>query len=239
MMMRATARERKGDSGGQLSPGFDSPGAGGLADTISSSSPLCHHRNPTNSDSHTDSEKSVILHALDAMLSPPSSPHTGKFSMPPRLRQKMRLLPMYQSPGGPASEMYSLRTGTMCLCAEARWSGGQVLGSTWTIRISKTERILVRYTSSSGWSFDPEEDAGERWRRDGVKAGRGMRSQGRPDADCELFSRVLHKGAMGLPGPDAAWRTHKVSWNYPGAEIYIRARHHCLFWPGPLYQPCS
>ncbi|CAJ1070941.1 hypothetical protein NQZ68_014492 [Xyrichtys novacula] len=34
------------------------------------------------------------------------------------------------------------------------------------------------------------------------------------------FSWVLHKGAMGLPGPDAAWRTHKLSWNYPGAEIY-------------------
>lgn len=25
---------------------------------------------------------------------------------------------------------------------------------------------------------------------------------------------------MGLPGPDAASRTHKLSWNYPGAEIY-------------------
>lgn len=34
------------------------------------------------------------------------------------------------------------------------------------------------------------------------------------------FSWVLHKGAMGLPGPDAASRTHKLSWNYPGAEIY-------------------
>lgn len=34
------------------------------------------------------------------------------------------------------------------------------------------------------------------------------------------FSRVLHKGAMGLLGPDAAWRTHKLNRNYPGAEIY-------------------
>lgn len=34
------------------------------------------------------------------------------------------------------------------------------------------------------------------------------------------FSWVLHKGGMGLPGPDAALRTHKLSWNYPGAEIY-------------------
>lgn len=43
---------------------------------------------------HTDWEKSLILHALDAVHTPPSSSshHTGKFSMPPRLRQKMRLL---------------------------------------------------------------------------------------------------------------------------------------------------
>lgn len=34
------------------------------------------------------------------------------------------------------------------------------------------------------------------------------------------FSWVLHKGAMGLPGTDAASRTHKLSWNYPGAEKY-------------------
>lgn len=34
------------------------------------------------------------------------------------------------------------------------------------------------------------------------------------------FSWVLHKGAMGLQGADAAWRTHKLSWNYPLAEIY-------------------
>lgn len=43
------------------------------------------------------------------------------------------------------------------------------------------------------------------------------------------FSWVLHKGAMGLPGPDVASRTHKLSWNYLGAEIYIRAWQHCLF----------
>lgn len=38
---------------------------------------------------HTDWGKSLIL---DAMHTPPFSLHTGKFSMPPRLRQKMRLL---------------------------------------------------------------------------------------------------------------------------------------------------
>lgn len=40
----------------------------------------------------TDWEKSLIQHALDAVHTPLSSNHTGKFSMPPRLRQKMRLL---------------------------------------------------------------------------------------------------------------------------------------------------
>lgn len=51
-----------------------------------------HRYNATNSDTHTDWEKSLILHALDVVHTPPSSRHTGKFSMPPRLMQKMRLL---------------------------------------------------------------------------------------------------------------------------------------------------
>lgn len=53
---------------------------------------VCLHYNATNSDTHTDWGKSLILHALDVVHTPPSSCHTGKFSMPPRLRQKMRLL---------------------------------------------------------------------------------------------------------------------------------------------------
>lgn len=46
----------------------------------------------SNSDTITDWGKSLILHVLDAVHTPPSFFHTGKFSMSPRLRQKMRLL---------------------------------------------------------------------------------------------------------------------------------------------------
>lgn len=46
----------------------------------------------SNSDTLTDWGKLLILHALDAMYTPPSFCHTGKFSVPRRLRQKMRLL---------------------------------------------------------------------------------------------------------------------------------------------------
>lgn len=45
-----------------------------------------------NSDTLADWGKLLILHALDAVYTPPSFCHTGKFSVPRRLRQKMRLL---------------------------------------------------------------------------------------------------------------------------------------------------
>lgn len=95
---------------------------------------------------------------------------------------------------------------------------------------------LRRWKGEKGGADGSEEEVEE----EGLKVGPAAPAHGRQVTDGVCFSQactcaggrfswVLHKGAMGLPGPDVAWRTHKLSRNYPGAEIYIRARRHCLF----------
>lgn len=51
-----------------------------------------HCESKTQTASQIWGLKLLILHALDAARTPPSFCHTGKFSVPRRLRQKMRLL---------------------------------------------------------------------------------------------------------------------------------------------------